>query len=157
MAVESHVSSSIVQSWAKEFSLADIADSETLKSIKSRCEIPFKQYPIASCGMVPVDMEMETLPEEYAMNEPSIEEEMEIEDAQEEDNEEEDEEAMDLDVSSLIKPRTSLPEIVFRPTSKKQRAAEVKDCPALTEQEKLINPQHNQNKKKVSVLLIFRP
>lgn len=121
IAVESHISSSLVQEWTKEFSVSDLVDTDTLKAIKGQCEVPFRQYAVESCGSVPVDMEMEELPAEY-MQDDEGSNSIIVED----DDEEDDTEQMDVDVSVLLKSRPEMPEIVFRPTSKKQRAAEEK-------------------------------
>jgi nuclear GTP-binding protein len=119
IAVESHISSSLVQEWTKEFSVSDLVDTDTLKAIKGQCEVPFRQYAVESCGAVPVDMEMEELPADYMDDEESNSVIVEDEDEDKTDD-------MDVDVSVLLKNRPEMPEIVFRPTSKKQRAAEEK-------------------------------
>lgn len=122
-------------------------DTETLESVRAKCEIPTRTYVVESAGSVPVDMEMTELPEEYAASVSDSDEDMEVD--SEEDDEMDIDEEDEEDEEKVEQTAASAPEIRFKPISKKQRYAQEASVPAFTAAEREINPQRNQNQKKI--------
>jgi hypothetical protein len=121
--------------------VSDMEDTQTLASIRAKCEIPTRTYVVDSTGNVPVDMDMDGLPAEYA--ESPVSEMGEDEDVAEMDmSDVEQEEVEPVETAPVM------PEIRFRPVSKKQRAAEERAMPALSAAEMAVNPQHGLSLKK---------
>jgi nuclear GTP-binding protein len=68
LAVTSHLSTSIVSSWSKEFEMDDIVRTEgkeVLASISGRSEIPHRMLAMTASAPGTVDMEMTSLPAAY--------------------------------------------------------------------------------------------
>eukprot|EP00842_Homolaphlyctis_polyrhiza_P001407 jgi/Hompol1/2267/HPOL_002872-RA len=177
VAVESHISSEIVQTWSKEFSLPDILETEhqdvqaNAKSTHLRDMVPIKDL-----GSVPVDMDMHGLPEGYADADTAAQDEEEMEDDEEDDAEDDDEDdddeeeqdggdAMDEDedqnmnaLAAMAAKKRSMPvapEIRFKPVQKKAAAVAAalaakrgERSTGLSAAEASINPQTNQQMRK---------
>jgi nuclear GTP-binding protein len=153
LAVTSHIGSSIVSSWSKEFSLSDVVDSETLSSLKSKSELNTKMYNVTPSNPVPVDMDLEELPEGYQNEGSIIEDEESAEEFSEVDMDEVNEsepEAIELmeesDNGSLNSEEGNQPKVPLMKSTKKFKAVS-KDA-VFTPEERAANPQHNQKAKK---------
>ncbi|KAL2918845.1 nuclear GTP-binding protein nug1 [Polyrhizophydium stewartii] len=98
VAVESHISSSIVDGWSKEFSLSEIVElesTEVLNGVKGTPVGKSKMIAFAGSTTVPVDMTLDGLPTGYADADAAEHETMETD--EEDDEEYEDDEASDDD------------------------------------------------------------
>ncbi|KAH6576389.1 hypothetical protein BASA83_000345 [Batrachochytrium salamandrivorans] len=166
LAVDSHVSSAIVQTWSKEFSMPDVIESEDreiLSNVVSTSISTSKMLTLSSVGSVPVDMLLDRLPEGYDdIDTPSAVTGMDLEssdsdsDSDSEDEmdemEEEEEDAMsevEEPVTVAPVPETKkavvIPEIRFKAIQKKGAMAKLPDRSiGLTADEIRINPQTNQ-------------
>ncbi|KAJ3033340.1 Guanine nucleotide-binding protein-like 3 [Rhizophlyctis rosea] len=159
VAVESHVASEIVQTWAKEFALPEIVEiegKELLPTVKGKSQIPTRMLAMESGQGVGVDMDLEELPEGYRDEEEEEEDdedemdedEMDYEDMEEDEDDEEIPDAVPME--DVAGPSTK-PEIRFKTKVKPvggSRGKADKEEPVLDAMEASVNPQLNQARKK---------
>ncbi|KAJ3165740.1 Guanine nucleotide-binding protein-like 3 [Geranomyces variabilis] len=160
--VNSHVSSSIVASWAQEFELPEIVETEGKElqaNFKGKGQVSTRMLAIAAGTANEVDMNVDALPAGYASGGESedMEDAMEVEDDEEESDEESDEAPDLMDISASQPPTSSSSagaiqsEIRFREPATRLASAKKrveKHIAALNAAETELNPQVNQNKKK---------
>ncbi|KAJ3415210.1 Guanine nucleotide-binding protein-like 3 [Chytridiales sp. JEL 0842] len=163
IAVDSHVSSSIVSNWSEEFQLAEIAELENASLVNLKGSDAHGRMLAMNSGVsANVDLNMVTVPEGYNL-EGEDGSEMEEEDAEyvsdddedemeedEEEEEEEEEDDMDEDAMEEDKPKPSSKPDISLNLAKVKAPSKPKSAPApvLDIAERLINPQTNKDIKK---------
>ncbi|KAI9100645.1 P-loop containing nucleoside triphosphate hydrolase protein [Phlyctochytrium arcticum] len=151
--VTSHVDSSIVQAWSKEFELPELFDTEDnqiLSAVKSQNQIPTRLLAMQSGSAAVVNMDMEDLPEGFRdADVPSEDDEDRMDESDDDEIEEDSDEAPDA-VPMEVAPTRIKPEIRFKepPAKKSVSFKNEKEEPALNAAEMEINPQVNKNRKK---------
>ncbi|KAJ8324590.1 hypothetical protein BDV3_003296 [Batrachochytrium dendrobatidis] len=164
-AVESHISSAIVESWSKEFSLSEILELEDKEVLPNAQKTPIarsKMHTFSNTGPMPVDMLLDRLPKGYNDADDILSsEEMDLEN-QDSDSEEtedqmddsEDEHSgdsmSDVEDTKMPEDKKIVPEIRFKPIQKKKTLSKLTDRSVdISQEEKRINPQTNKNLRKM--------